>query len=67
VPLPEDFVSYLLEDGLFLPEKSDAMPRRTQERVPSKDTAWIATTGDFGTLNPTRFILLLSGRKCSPV
>jgi len=118
VPLPEDFVSYLLEDGLFLPEESDAMPRRTQVRVPQleaegyseweeeedeeevnpkppvptfpdlaaevqtaieklggdvipklnwsapKDTAWIATTGDFVTLNPTRFVLFLSGRKC---
>jgi len=93
-------VSYLLEDGLFLPEESDAMPRRTQVRVPQleaegysewededdvdvppvptfpelaaevetaiqklggavipklnwsapKDTAWIATTGDFSQL-----------------
>jgi hypothetical protein len=34
VQLPEEFVSYLLEDGLFLPEDSDAMPRRTQVRVP---------------------------------
>lgn len=30
VTLPEVFVSFLLEDGLFLPEDSDAMPTRTR-------------------------------------
>lgn len=34
VTLPEEFVKFLLEDGLFLAEDSDAMPKRTKVRHP---------------------------------
>lgn len=34
VQLPEEFVSFLLEDGLFLPADSDAMPSRTRVDMP---------------------------------
>ena len=32
--LPEPFLEFLLQDGLFLPEESDAMPTRTRIRNP---------------------------------
>lgn len=52
VELPEEFVSYLLEDGLFLPEDSDAMPRRMQVRVPQLEaegySEWEVEDDDVG-------------------
>eukprot|EP00249_Psilotum_nudum_P016589 c25897_g1_i1 orf=90-1502(+) len=33
-PLPESFIFYLLEDGLFLPPSSEAMPSRTKASFP---------------------------------
>lgn len=36
-PLPEPFVSYLLEDGLFLPRSSEALPSRAPNLLESHD------------------------------